>query len=106
MSAWSNLLNKTAYYKTVSSYADGAITYSTLQTCIATWENVSRTIKNGQGQEIIINTEIISESEIPEQSLFWEASADTSDNSKARTVMATNKYYNKLSGETMYVSWL
>ena len=106
MSEWSDLLTRTAYYKTVTGYANGVLTYSDLQSIDATWENVSRTIKNGQGQEIAVNTEIISEVEIKEQSLFWENLADATDISKARTVMATNKYYDKMTNDTMYVSWV
>ena len=105
MSGWYGLLNKTVYYQSPASYSNNAITYSTTYSCIATWEDNSRTITNANGQEIVVSTEIISQNEIAEKSRVWFQS-DTSDISNSREVKATRKFYDKISDETMYLSWL
>ena len=105
MSGWYNLLNQTIYYKEPTGYADGAITYSTTYSTIATYEEVSRTVTNSNGEEISVNTEIISESKIKENSKVW-FNSDTSDDSNSRMVKNTRVYYDKLTGDEMYMSWL
>ena len=105
MSGWYGLLNDTVYYQSPTSYANNAITYGSTVSCIATWEDNSRTITNANGQEIVVSTEIISQNEIVEKSRVWFQS-NTSDISNSREVRATRKFYDKINGDTMYLSWL
>ena len=101
--SWLNLLKNTVYFKSPTGY-DGSIVYGDAANCNATWEEVSKTVNSSGGGQIQVDTEIISEDEIIENSIVWLTSDTTT--SKARTAKITKKYFDKLTGDVMYMSWL